>query len=1060
LGKALHGLGKFCARWPWAALGIWAMLAAAVVGLVVAYGPETSNDLALPGTESQQVQDLLTERFPPQQNGANPIVFHIEDGKLTDQDNKQAVKAAVKGLKDAPHVYSVTSPLSDAGQTAGLLSADKKTAFAPVLLDVGSADLDEEVASTVFDATEPASSAGIQVEAAGSIGTELSDQATESSEVVGILCAMLILTLVLGSLLAMGMPIITAVVGLAFALATIGLMGHLVAVPDTGATLATMIGLGVGIDYALFMVTRHQQHLEEGMPVDESIARTVATSGSAIVFAGGTVVVALVALRVANIPLLSTLGLASAVAVLTAVLAAITFLPAVLALLGHRIHWLSLPAFMRRKRADGGIWGKWAGFVTRRPVLLTLVALAFLAPLIVPAPSLAFGQEDIGAAPTDTTERKAYDLITAGFGAGYNGPLQVASRLDPPASPSDEYTKKYDRAKSLQKQLQKDQKTLPKEQKQLEAQQAQLERQQAQLEAEQAQLEQQQASLQRRADQLEAEAAQLPREQASLETQARQLRAQKARLLSEKKQLIAQRNRLEREARALAEQAGPLIRRLALLDARERVLERRIAQAEANGNDDRAARLRTRLQRVRDRESQVRTELAPIRREAERLAAQARALQARADQLQRQADALQARAAQLNAEADQLRAQARRLEAQKADLQAQRDQLTAQADQLRAQAGQLQQQGAELQQAGVRLQQQADALKAEQQTAEQQKKEAEKLQKQLTRMVTAAGGDPRATDTRVVKLQDALSGTDGVKALTPPQTNKKGDVVLLSAVPTTAPATDETADLLNDVRDDVVPEATSGGGITTYVGGYTASYADLASLISQRLLLVIGTVILLGFVLLMIAFRSILVPLQAALTNVLSAAAAFGILTACFQWGWGIDLVGLDTSSDTVPIASYVPLMMFAVLFGLSMDYEVFLVSHIQQHHLAGEPARQAAASGLRTSARITTAACLIMTSVFASFILNGDPTIKQFGVGLSSAVLLAGVLVITLAPATIALMGEAAWWLPAWLDKLLPHMDIEGGGELDDGGGDKGDVAAPAPPVPPGPAFPAPVAH
>jgi uncharacterized membrane protein YdfJ with MMPL/SSD domain len=1062
LGKALHALGRFCARWPLAALGVWAALAAVVVGLVVAYGTETSNDLALPGTESQQVQDLLTERFPPQQNGANPIVFHVDHGKLTDHANQQAIKDAVKGLRGAPHVHSVTSPLSDAGQTAGLLSRDKQTAFAPVLLDVGSAELDEEIARAVFDTTRPASSAGIQVEAAGAIGTELSDQATESSEIVGILCAMIILTIVLGSLIAMGMPIITAVVGLAFALASIGLMGHLVAVPDTGATLATMIGLGVGIDYALFMITRHQQHLEEGMPLDESIAKTVATSGSAIVFAGGTVVVALVALRVANIPLLSTLGLASAVAVLTAVLAAITFLPAVLALLGHRIHWLSLPAFMRRKRTGGGVWGSWAGFVTRRPVLLTLVALAFLAPMIVPAPSLAFGQEDIGAAPPDTTERRAYDLITAGFGAGYNGPLQVASRLDPPASPSNEYDNKYAKAKSLQKQLEQDQKTLPAEQKrleaqkkQLEAQQADLEAQQAELEAQQAQLEEQQAALQRQGDQLEARGAQLQREQASLEAQSRKLKAEKARLLREKKQLIAQRNRLERQARALAAQARPLVRRLAVLEARERVLDRRIARAEANGNDERAARLRDRRQQVRAREADVRTELAPIRREAERLAAQARTLQARADQLQNRADALQAQANQLAARAGRVRAQARGLEAQKADLQASASELQASADNLRAQADQLQQQGAELQQAGVRLQQQADELKADQKTAEQQKKEAQKLQQELTAMVTAAGGDPRATDHRVVKLQNALSGTHGVKTLTPPQTNKNGDVVLLSAVPTTAPATEATADLLVEVRDDVVPKATAEGGITTYVGGYTASYADLATLISQRLLLVIGTVILLGFVLLMIAFRSLLVPLQAALTNVLSAAAAFGILTACFQWGWGIDLVGLDTASDTVPIASYVPLMMFAVLFGLSMDYEVFLVSHIQQHHLAGEPARQAAASGLRTSARITTAACLIMTSVFASFILNGDPTIKQFGVGLASAVLLAGVLVVTLAPATIALMGEAAWWLPAWLDRFLPHIDVEGGGE----GGGEGGEAPPKPlaPTPPGPAMPAP---
>ena len=1063
MGKALHALGRFCARWPWAALGIWTLLAAVVAGLVVAYGPETSNDLALPGTESQQVQDLLTERFPPQQNGANPIVFHVEDGKLTDPDNQQAVKSAVKDLRSAPHVHSVTSPLSDAGKTAGLLSDDKQTAFAPVLLDVGSSELDLEIASAVFKATQPASAAGIQVEAAGAIGTELSDQPTESSEVVGILCAMLILTLVLGSLIAMGMPIITAVVGLVFALATIGLMGHLVAVPDTGATLATMIGLGVGIDYALFMITRHQQHLEEGMRVDESIAKTVATSGSAIVFAGGTVVVALVALRVANIPLLSTLGLASAVAVLTAVLAAITFLPAVLALLGRRVNWLSLPAFMRRKHTDGGVWGRWAGFVTRRPVLLTLVALAFLAPLIVPAPSLAFGQEDIGAAPPDTTERKAYDLITAGFGAGYNGPLQVASRLDPPASPSDEYNRKYAKATSLQKQLQKDQKTLPQQQKQLEAQQKQLEAQQADLEAQkadlqaqQADLEAEQAELRSEGDQLETQGARLQEEQASLEAQARRLRAEKAGLLRQKQRLIAQRDRLEREARALAERARPLVRRLVVLEARDRVLQRRIERAEANGNDAEVARLRARLQEVRGEEAQVRNDLAPLRRQAEQLAAQARALQAQADQLQSRADALQAQADRLSARADRLRAQARQLESQKADLQASASDLQAQADELRAQADQLQQQGAELQQAGVRLQQQADALKGRQQTAEQQKKQAEKLQKQLTAMVTAAGGDPRATDTRVVTLQTALSGTDGVQTLTPPQTNQRGDVVLLSAVPTTAPATERTARLLTEVREQVVPQATSEGGITTYVGGYTASYADLATLISQRLLLVIGTVILLGFVLLMIAFRSILVPLQAALTNVLSAAAAFGILTACFQWGWGIDLVGLDTSSSTVPIASYVPLMMFAVLFGLSMDYEVFLVSHIQQHHLAGEPARQAAASGLRTSARITTAACLIMTSVFASFILNGDPTIKQFGVGLASAVLLAGILVVTLAPATIAMMGEAAWWLPRWLDKLLPHVDIEGGGQE---GGDAG-RPAPVAPAPPGPVLPAPVPH
>jgi hypothetical protein len=387
---------------------------------------------------------------------------------------------------------------------------------------------------------------------------------------------------------------------------------------------------------------------------------------------------------------------------------------------------------------------------------------------------------------------------------------------------------------------------------------------------------------------------------------------------------------------------------------------------------------------------------------------------------------LKAQGAELQGRADSLRVQG-------AELQEVADSLPGQAAALQGQSDSVQQQGAELQrkgdqltQQGDQLQQQADQLRSKQQQAKQEHQQAEQLQDELTAQLTAAGGDERGTDQRVVALQKALSGTDGVVALIPPQVNKKGDLVLLSAIPSTAPASDVTADLVGTVRSEVLPGVEDDGGITSYVGGYTASYVDLASLISARLLLVIAVVILLGFLLMMVAFRSLLIPLQAAITNLLSAAAAFGVLTATFQWGWGVSLVGLD-ASGSVPIASYVPLMMFAVLFGLSMDYEVFLVSHVQQHHAGGEPARQAVASGLRTSARITTAAALIMSSVFASFILNGDPTIKQFGVGLSVAVLLAGLLVVTLAPAVLMLFGEAAWWLPRWLDRLLPHISIEG---------------------------------
>jgi len=992
------------ARKPLVVIGAWVVMLVIVFGAVAKIGSLTSNDLSLPGTGSQEAKDLLEEKFPPQQNGANPIVFDISSGKLTDQQYQKAINDSVKAIKKQPHVYSVTNPLSSGGQTAGLLSKDKQTAFAPVLMDVASSDLTEEIAQNVVDAAGPAKQAGIDVQAGGNIGTTLSTEESETSEVIGILVAMLILSLVLGSLVTMGMPIITAVVGLGAALSVVGLLGHVLSIPTSGPTLATMIGLGVGIDYALFLVTRHQEQLRDGMAMNDSIANAVATAGSAIVFAGGTVVIALLSLYVAGIPLVTALGLASAVGVVAAVLGAISLLPALLGLLKHRVHWVRLPKFVAPPHVPGkGMWHRWAGVVRRHPIIVSVVSLACLVPLVIPAFSLELGQEDVGATNPATTERKAYDLITAGFGVGFNGPLQVASQLEPAATPSAEYTQKYDQATSLQKQLEKDQKQLPKQKKQLEQQQKQLEAQQAKLTQEGNELKAQQASLTAQGDQLKAE-------QASLEQQGAQLQQQKARLEAQQRTLEAQKAALKRKFEALAAKTKPLATKLARLEIREQVLRRRIDHAQ--GHPQRLARLHRRLDRVLEREAVVRQELAPLKRQAEQLAAQARRLQAQAAALQRQANQLQARADDLDR--------------QKAALEAQAASLQGQAEALQVRANKLQQQGDALQAQGEQLQAEADELKQQQKQAQQQQQEALKLQDQLTAMVTAAGGDARGTDPRVVNLQSALTATKGVVSLTPPQINKKGDVVLLSAVPSTSPASDATADLVKEVRSDVLPPVDV-NGMTSYVGGYTASYVDLAALISDRLLLVIGTVILLGFLLLMVAFRSLLIPLQAAVTNLLSAAAAFGVLTAVFQWGWGISQVGIDTPDTSVPIASYVPLMMFAVLFGLSMDYEVFLVSHVQMHHHQGEEARQAVSSGLGSSARITSAAALIMASVFASFILNGDPVIKQFGVGLATAVLLAGILVVTLAPALIVLFGRAAWWLPAWLDKVLPHISVEG---------------------------------
>ena len=1004
MARLLHRLGMLCARKPLIVIGVWVVLLVVVFGAVGKFGAVTNNNVSLPGTGSQEATDLLQAKFPPQQNGANPIVFDIKSGKLTDDKYKQAIKESIKAIKHEKHVYSVTNPLSSKGQTAGLLSKDKQTAFAPVLLDVGSSDLTEKIAEHVYHATEPAQKAGITTAAAGNIGTTLSTEESETSEVVGIVVAMIILSLVLGSLVAMGMPILTAVLGLGAALSLVGLLGHVLSIPTSGPTLATMIGLGVGIDYALFLVTRHQEQLQEGMAMHDSIANAVATSGSAIVFAGGTVVIALISLYVAGIPLVTSLGLASAVGVVMAVLGAISLLPAFLGLIKHRIRWASVPKFIAPPHVPGkGMWHRWSGVVRRHPIIISVVSLAFLAPMIIPAFSLELGQEDIGATNPSTTERQAYDLISAGFGVGYNGPLQVANELNPPATQSAEYTQKYNKATSLQKTLKQDQKTLPQQQKQLQ-------QQQKELEAQQAQLTQQSNALKAKQAALTAQGNELKGQEAALKQQGATLEQQQAQLLAEQKRLTAAQAALKKRAVALAHRIAPLAARLVFLEGRERVIRRLIQQAQ--GDPARVARLEARLQRVLDREADVHQRLDPLKKEAEVLAAQEKKLIA-----QRNAALAQKK---------KLRAEAAALNQQKASLEAQATSLNQQAAALQTQADQLQAQGDALQQQGDELQAQANALKAAQKKAKQQQKEAEKLQNQLTKMVTTAGGDARGTDPRVVNLQNALLATKGVVSLTPPQINKKGDVVLLSAVPSTSPASDATANLVDHVRSDVLPPVDK-DGMTSYVGGYTASYVDLATLITDRLLLVIGTVILLGFLLLMIAFRSILIPLQAALTNLLSAAASFGVLTAIFQWGWGISQVGIDTPDTTVPIASYVPLMMFAVLFGLSMDYEVFLVSHVQAHHHGGDPAKTAVRNGLGSSARITSAAALIMASVFASFILNGDPVIKQFGVGLATAVVLAGILVVTLAPASIVMFGEAAWWLPAWLDKILPHISVEG---------------------------------
>jgi uncharacterized membrane protein YdfJ with MMPL/SSD domain len=640
---------------------------------------------------------------------------------------------------------------------------------------------------------------------------------------------------------------------------------------------------------------------------------------------------------------------------------------------------------------------------------LPFVALAILLPLIIPVFSLQLGQEDIGVAPQGTTEREAFDLMSRGFGPGYNGPLLIALQLAPVAKPSQQYESQYNQAQALQSDLKSKQKSLTEQSSQLQAQQAALLQQKQQLEAQQAALLQQKAALQAQQQQLLAQRNQLLIEKATLPQQRASLAQQRAAL---KRQRLA----LTPKIRANLAQGLRLQAVLGVTLAREQRLENALARPRCvhHPTSRRCSRLMRRLDRAQAREASTR-----------------RALQANARQRQR----LKRQAVQLAHQARQLAHQAAEfalgvvgLARQAAALKQQADALAAEAAALQEQAAALQAQAAALQQQANQLQAEADNLKAQQYAAQVEQRQAIALKQQLTDQLTYAGGDDRGTDPRLVNLQNALATPSLVVRVSPPKLNKSGDAATFTVIPKTRPADVLTADLVKQIRETVIPPVLhKSHDMSAYVGGVTAANVDLASKISSKLFEVIAVVLLLSFVLLMIAFRSLLIPLQAAITNLLCVAAAFGVLVATFQWGWGLNLVGLPSPYGTVPIASYVPLMMFAALFGLSMDYEVFLVSQIAQHHAEGEEAKEAVRSGVAGSARVISAAAIIMIAVFGSFILNPDPTVKQFGVGLSVAVLLAGTMVLLLAPAMLTLFGRRTFAMPAWLERVLPHINVEG---------------------------------
>jgi putative drug exporter of the RND superfamily len=738
----LYGLARFCVRHRFAVLSVWLLATVVLVAASHSLGDNTNNNLTLPGTNSQRATDTLSRSFPDQSNGTSPIVLHVGSGKLTDSKYAPAVNQAAADVAKAPDVASVVNPLTSAGASA--LSKDQKTGYLSVTLSVSPGAMSVDDAQNIIDAAaKPAQAAGIEVQTGGQLGQKVSNPSTESSELIGILAAAVILTLTFGTVVAMLLPILTAILGLASALSIVTLFSHVLTVPTVAPTLATMIGLGVGIDYALFIVTRHFRGMKDGLEIHESIARATATSGGAVAFAGGTVTIALVSLAVAGIPLVATMGFMAAVAVVVAVLAALTLLPATLAIIGPRINSLRVHRSHPGAQPKQGLWARWASGVASHPVIASVAALAILIPLALPVLSLNLGQQDVAAMSKSTTVRQAYDQISDNFGPGVNGPLLIAVKLGSPAQAS-------------------------------------------------------------------------------------------------------------------SSSGG--------------------SSGSSGGSSGSSG---------------------------------------------------------------------------------------------------------------------------------------------------SASNDPRASDPRLQSLQKDVSQTSGVAAVTPIQIDKAGTIAYFNAIAKTGPAEQATTDLVNQLRSSVMPAAEKGTNMTAYVGGTTASYVDLASEISSKLLLQILVVIALSFLLLMLAFRTVVIPAQAAVMNLLSIGAAYGVLTALFQWGWLHGAIGLESA---VPIVSYVPLLMFAILFGLSMDYEVFLVSQIKEHADAGEDAKRSVVGGLVTSGRVITAAATIMVFVFGSFVLNGDPTVKQFGVGLAVAVILdATVVRCLLVPARMARLGKWNWYLPRWLDRILPHISIEG---------------------------------
>jgi putative drug exporter of the RND superfamily len=686
----------------------WIVLAVGVLAASQAVGKRNANNFSLPNTDSQRAVDLLQGRFPAQAGDADQIVFRTRTGKLTDASARAVIAPTLARIARLPHVAGVVSPY-DSGANA--VSKSGTIGFATVEFDQKANELPKAAIDRVINTAEAVRSPTLQVELGGQAIKQAEQTSLGFATGVGLLAAVVVLLLSFGSLLAMGLPIVTALFGLGAGLGVIGLGSHLVDMVDFSSELALMIGLGVGIDYALFIVTRYRDaYRENGGDVQAALELAMNTAGRAILFAGATVVIALLGMFALGVSFLYGVAIAASLGVLLVLAASLTLLPALLMFTGKRVGRTRQRS--RRREPRAGFWIRWVGLIQRRPMWAALGSTALLLTLAAPALGLRLGASDSGNDPANQTTRHAYDLLAAGFGSGFNGPLQLAVSL------------------------------------------------------------------------------------------------------------------------------------------------------------------------------------------------------------------------------------------------------------------------------------------------------------------------PTAADTGgLARLTTALRSTPGIASVAAPRLNPARDTAAIAVYPTTSPQSAQTTSLVKRLRSDVLPPLAKATGVTVYVGGATATQVDFAHVLSGKLPLFIGMVVLLSALLLLVVFRSLLIPVQAALMNLLSIAAALGVVQAIFERGWLGGLIGVQAG----PIDAFIPVMVFAIVFGLSMDYEVFLVSRIHEEWQHRGDASAAVREGLANTGRVITAAAAVMVVVFASFAAGDDRVLKLFGIAMATAVFLDAIVIRSvLMPAVLELFGSRTWAFPNWFDRRLPRLAIE----------------------------------